>query len=66
MNLNITRRYEDKLQNFGLDDKMLDELMDKFVEMAKNALTTNLPTPIHGHPLNSLRFTTVPTAPTAA
>ena len=39
--------------------------MDKFMERANNALTTNLPTPIHGHPLNSLRFTTVPTAPTA-
>ena len=38
--------------------------MDNFVERAKNALTTKLPTPIHGQPLNELWFTTVPTAPT--
>ena len=30
----------------------------------RRAFTTGLPTPLHRHPLNSLWFTTVPTAPT--
>jgi len=34
-------------------------------ERFAHTLPTDLPTPLHGRPLNSLRFTTVPTTPAA-